>query len=365
MNILCVIDSLGSGGAQRQLTRLAISFKRLGHKVEFLTYYQNDFFEHELKNERINIKKIQANNIIERIIKIRKIIRNGDQDLVISFLDTPNFLVGISALGGRKWSFIAGERSANIIAFNKWPNKIKKRMACLADFIVCNSRNAENIWRKKYPKYSDKLKTIYNSVYIPSTVNEIEYLPRRNGKINILVAASYRKVKNLKGLIIAVSKLSLHERNQIVINWYGQIKTSDKGVYLEAKKLISNLNLQNVILLHEENKEIYSLMKQADYVALFSTYEGLPNCICEGMMLSKPIIMSKVSDYDVLVDESNGYLCDAEDYNSIKEALQKAINTSNSTLLKMGEASKKKAIRLFDCNKNAKAYLELLNTSNN
>ena len=39
MKILCVIDSLGSGGAQRQLVGLAIGFKERGHEVSFLVYH--------------------------------------------------------------------------------------------------------------------------------------------------------------------------------------------------------------------------------------------------------------------------------------------------------------------------------------
>jgi len=38
MIILCVIDTLGSGGAQRQLVNIAIGFKERGHTVSFLVY---------------------------------------------------------------------------------------------------------------------------------------------------------------------------------------------------------------------------------------------------------------------------------------------------------------------------------------
>lgn len=39
MKILCVIDCLGSGGAQRQLVNLATAFKEKGHEVSFLVYH--------------------------------------------------------------------------------------------------------------------------------------------------------------------------------------------------------------------------------------------------------------------------------------------------------------------------------------
>jgi glycosyltransferase involved in cell wall biosynthesis len=91
-------------------------------------------------------------------------------------------------------------------------------------------------------------------------------------------------------------------------------------------------------------------MKSADIVAIFSEYEGLPNAICEGMMIGKPIIMTKVSDFYTLVDESNGFLCDWNKTESIKQVFEKAINLDENTLIKMGNASKEKAVRLFSQN---------------
>ena len=88
-------------------------------------------------------------------------------------------------------------------------------------------------------------------------------------------------------------------------------------------------------------------MNEADIVGLFSKLEGLPNAICEAMMIGKPIIMSKVSDYINLVDEENGFLCDWDNPNSIKIALEQAIFLNDKELIKMGLKSKIKADKLF------------------
>ena len=39
MKILCVIDSLGSGGAQRQIVNLACGLKKKGHDVDVFVYF--------------------------------------------------------------------------------------------------------------------------------------------------------------------------------------------------------------------------------------------------------------------------------------------------------------------------------------
>ena len=42
--ILCFIDSLGAGGAQRQLVNLAFGLKKRDYIVSFLVYLVDDFY---------------------------------------------------------------------------------------------------------------------------------------------------------------------------------------------------------------------------------------------------------------------------------------------------------------------------------
>ena len=42
--ILCLVDSLGYGGAQRQLSGLAILLKSKGYNVKVLSYYNIHFY---------------------------------------------------------------------------------------------------------------------------------------------------------------------------------------------------------------------------------------------------------------------------------------------------------------------------------
>ena len=43
--ILLFIDSLGAGGAQRQLVGLAVMLKRRGYAVKVVTYYDHPFYK--------------------------------------------------------------------------------------------------------------------------------------------------------------------------------------------------------------------------------------------------------------------------------------------------------------------------------
>jgi hypothetical protein len=66
VKILCVIDNLGSGGAQRQLVEIALCLKDLGFHMQFLTYQPESFYYSSLINKGIAIKCINSKIIFER-----------------------------------------------------------------------------------------------------------------------------------------------------------------------------------------------------------------------------------------------------------------------------------------------------------
>lgn len=361
MKILLLIDSLGSGGAQRQMITLAEMLHEQKHEISFLVYHKEDFFKDRLMELGIPVKYIIEHRPLWRLLKVRKTIRRGKYDVVISFLETPNILNCFSAIGGKKWKVITSERSANIGRFLSVRGKVLAWLQYFSDAIVCNSYNAKSIWVKHYPKYKDKLNVIYNLVILPDITSE--YIPKRDGKLNIVVAASYQFLKNPIGLIRALTLMTELEQNQVKINWYGRVEITkgDTRAYDESVALISKYGLENSIFLNNPTKDIANIMNEADVVALFSEFEGQPNAICEAMMIGKPIIMTKVSDYQLLVNKDNGILCDWDKPESIRNALIEAIHWSSEEIKEKGIQSKKKAELLFSSSIIRNLWIEQIN----
>ena len=358
MKLLLFIPSLGSGGAERQLVSLALIFKEAGHDVEFLIYHKDFFYEHILSRYSIRVNYLETSNSIDRILKIRRFIRSNDWDTVISFLETPSFIACLSAIGGKKWKLITTELSSKKSTFQTLRGRLFCYSRKYSDFIVCNSYNAKAMWLSHYSEYKDKLRVIYNPVILPQI--DSQYTIKKDGKLNIVIAASYQYLKNPIGLINALNLMDVNFRNKISINWYGrkEITKGDTAAYDEAVFLIKKFKLSNIISLNDPTTDIANKMNQADVVALFSELEGLPNAICEAMMIGKPIIMTKFSDYSVLID-GNGFLCDWNDPNSIKDALEKAINLSHSEIKDYGLKSRRKALNLFSPDLVLKEWIDI------
>ena len=347
----------GGGGAERQIVTVACLLKEAGCDVEFLCYADGDFYAHILNDKQIPIRWFIYPNYFSRLFGIRRFIRKGKYDAVISFLETPNFLNNFAAVGGKKWKVITGERSAQERTFLSWKGRVFCWFQRYADFIVCNSDNARKMWMKYYPTYESKLRTIYNNVTLQPVTSK--YVPKKDGKLHIIVAASYLDVKNPFGLVKALSMMTDDEKCMIHVNWYGKNDDHRKVVYDEMNKQRMEYSLHNISL-HPAIENIQDKMNEADIVAIFSKYEGLPNAICEGMMLEKPIIMTRVSDFTVLVDETNGFLCDWNKPKTIKDALVQAMRYSREDLLEMGRASKSRAERLFSAESIKNKWMSLI-----
>ena len=53
MKIICLIESLGSGGAERQLSGLAVMLKQQGYEVEVGYYIKNEFYLSRLQDNGV------------------------------------------------------------------------------------------------------------------------------------------------------------------------------------------------------------------------------------------------------------------------------------------------------------------------
>lgn len=357
--ILFVAAGLGAGGAERQITTVACLMKQAGYDVAVYCWNNEDFFDKVLKDNNIKIHRIIAGGV-KRLLNVRKFIRNGNFDAVISFLPTPNFCNEFAAIGGKHWKVVTGERSSKVHK----PSSVKEYIYHFAEFFadikVCNSWNSCAKWKEIVPGVKSKITTIYNAVIIGDTLST--YIPRVDNKLHVVVTASIYKIKNPLGLLDAIVMMNEEERNCLVIDWYGNsyAATGDDVEFQEFRKGIEYYNLKKIIRIHPATSHVVDVIKKADAVALFSMIEGLPNAICEGMMVGKPVIMTRVSDYSVLIDESNGFLCEWDKPETIKDALLNAARLTSPQLAMMGESSKEKALKLFSPSVISKKWIDVI-----
>jgi glycosyltransferase involved in cell wall biosynthesis len=362
MKILCVIDSLGSGGAQRQLVGLAKKFTQRGHDVAFLVYHKIDFFKNELDEAGIQVYAVIEPNYLKRLFKMRRFIRKGNYDAVLSFLEASGFICEFAGLPFRRWRLIVGERSANPNIKKSLKKRFYRWFHLFAGYVVANSQSNINIVRKINPLLAKrKCRVIYNMVDLyywkPDPVN---YEFRKNGNVNMVIFASHRFLKNLNGLVEAVNLLSETDKQLLKIRWYGSLDNDNSKTLAQEK--IKKYGLEETFEFFKPVLDVRSVIYQADAVGLFSFYEGLPNVVCEAMACGKPVVVSAVSDIPgLLKDGINAYICNANDYASISTSLRNLIRSTENDLLQMGSENYRQAKILFSPDNIIDNYLNLLN----
>lgn len=360
--LLFFISGLGSGGAQRQIVELAVGFKSMGYNVRFLIYQNkwSEFYFQYITSHGIEIDGIYENNYLKRIYKVRRHIRSHKFDAVIAFLEAPSFMAELAGFPSRKWKLIVGERSADPAKRTSLKLRLFLKFHRFADYIVANSYANINIVREVAPGISSKkFRVIYNMLDSERLLPNKKNTFRKKGKLNLLVASSHRYLKNLDGLIEGVYLMEPQYRENLRISWFGSNKFDSS--LEDGLKKIQSYNLEDMFSFHKETLDIYDYMREADAVGLFSFFEGLPNAICEGMYMGKPIVATRVSDVPLLVEDNvNGFLCDANSSSSISYALTLLVCCSVDELSNIGERNEKKAKELFDKTKILSDYEKIL-----
>ena len=351
--ILCLIDSLASGGAQRQMSVLAPLLNEKGFKVKVVTYYDFQFYLPELQNAGVDYECVSCGQgLVARLCKIGRAIKCFDPDVVISYLDTPNILACLLHISNRsRWTLIVSER--NTTQKNSLGERIKFMLYRFADYIVPNSYSQRDFLNKNYPHYSDKCHVITNCVDTES------FIPNKpitsSDELRIMGVGRVLKQKNIPMLINAVQNVR-EQGEKIHVDWYG----SFFDTYEECQQLIRQFKLENIFEFHEPCQDIIKQYQSSSLFVLPSIFEGFPNVLCEAMSCGLPVIATDICDNRRIVQHNeNGFLVPSGDTKQLAERILQFMNMPLEKREEMGGKSRDIAVELFSRESFVKQYIRL------
>lgn len=356
VRIVILLESFTFGGAERQACVLAGEFKRRGHQVCVATYHRDDFYRFLLERENVEHHFLGGRGKVSWAANVRRFLRTHGQDVVLAFLAGPSAYAELAGLPRRSWGLVVCERSTGVVN-RSW---VKTYLHTFADYVTVNSHAARLAIGEANPRLRPKLVTIYNAVQIDA-FGQLTGVAARPDKIRLIVPARFDRNKNPRGLLLALQVLHAAQPSlRLRVDWYGDQK-ADPEVVRETRDGLTGLGLEGVLRLHPSADNIHGLMSQADAVLLPSFYEGLPNAVCEGMMLGKPILMSDVCDARNLVQEGiNGYRFNPHSPAAIADAIAGFAGLAPEERSRMGKSSRARAEKLFDVNTVVEHYLRIL-----
>lgn len=351
MRIICFTDSLGSGGAQRQLVGLACMLKESGHEVTVLTYYDIPFYKYLLNEADIRTDTIcGSNNYFKRIFCLYKYLRSYRNCVLIAYQETPSLIACFLRPLLKIKTLIVSERNTTQSITIK--DRIRFWLWRFADVVVPNSHSQANFILTHVDIPSSKVLPITNFVDMDT------FSPQRNRERSnvISVVASDKKEKNFDGVIRAARILRVYNIN-FVIKWFGI-----RPQYIaECRTIIEENGLADFVHLFEPVKDICKVYQDSDYFCLPSFFEGFPNVLCEAMSCGLPVACSNVCDNPYIVNnQENGFLFDPTSPESIANAISSLLSMSDSQYAAMAAANRERALALFSKSTFISKYLKLL-----
>lgn len=354
--ILCLIDSLGPGGAQRQIVGLATFLKQQGYDVIVTCYHDNRFYVDQLLSAGVPYVFLKAaQKGWFRQWYLMRYFRKVKPDVVISYLESPSIRSCVARIFNHRFKLIVSER--NTTQRTGKAEKFRFNLFRLADYIVPNAFSQTEYIKKNFPFLLSKVVTIPNFVDLRHFMPTANY--KRRHVPEIVIAATIWKSKNTLGFIDAVSVLK--ERGFFFhVSWYGKVETC-VGYFNECQDIIKELNVVDLIELKEKTTKIRDKYQEADYFCLPSFYEGTPNVICEAMACGLPILCSDVCDNSrYVVEDVNGFLFDPNDTDSIVRAFEKMLVINDKEYNKFREQSRQRAESLLSEDKFVESYVNLI-----
>lgn len=365
MKIVLFIDSLTSGGAQRQLCSLARLLQSDGHNVSVLVYYPLNFFESELlSNPKIPIHKIQWKGQCERFFGVRKFVCSEKPDIIISFLYVPCFLAELVRLvSPHRFKLIASERNHNTGATkrNDW---IRLGFHSLSSVVVANSHVQAHWLFRHAPWLRKKIQVITNCVDLEHFKPNASKEELREGSVlNMVVVGRYEAQKNGLALIEALARYNAErgELPRIQVDWYGNDSDPASGLLVTMRERIGALNLEGLLRLHAPSEDIVSVYHEADALCLVSLHEGCANVVCEAMACGIPAIVTDAGDNKYLLGNgASGIMASGTDPTSIFDALKRFALMSFGDRIEMGRQARRRAEELLSTQRFLREWSSLL-----
>lgn len=356
MKVLCLIESLVSGGAERQMIGLASLLKQDGHDVAVWTYYPQDFYRKQLDEGGVEYRCIiKARNRLLRIPTLLKEARRWKPDVLIAFLPTETLVACIMKLLGLKTKLIVSERNTS----QRYGLRERLRFFMFnmeADWVVSNSHMQERFIAVHYPSLKNKVRVITNYV------NTEYFTPgyrkqQKDGVIRMLCVARLSPQKNVLNFIDAVATLKSNGI-KLKIDWFGR---TDGAYAEECIKKVEKMNLSENIKFRGVTQYVREEYQKADVFCLPSLWEGFPNVICEAMSCGLPVLCGHICDNaDIVLEGVNGLLFDPCSVDDMISTVTHFVQLDDKKKYEMGQKSRELALLSFSSDLFIKKYLDII-----
>lgn len=357
MKVLHVITSLQTGGAEKLMTDLLPRLRDKGIDTEIClfqgkeTQFKEDLAKRGIKIIDLSINKTVYNPI--NILKLIKIIRNGNYDIVHTHNTAPQFFAAIAGLFCSTILCTTEHSTTNRRRSLWWFKPFDRWMYFQYQKIICISNKTEENLRYSIKCKSEKILTINNGIdvckYYEATPLPIKELAQNCG-VALIQVAGFRYQKDQDTAIRALKYLDDNVHLFLI---------GDGPRRVGIEKLIKKNQLDQRVHLLGIRDDVANLLRGSDIAIMSSHYEGFGLSAVEAMAAGIPVVATNIDGLSQVVQDA-GILFEHEDETDLAEKIKKLLNNKD-TYNKVVERGIARAM-LFDISEMANKYEKVYNS---
>ena len=362
MKILLVTDSLGSGGAQRQLVNLAIGLKKKCHEIHLFTYNNQDFYKDIILKSGIRLHDLNIKSqkySLKPPFHLNRLIRTERFDVILSFLPTANIYAILASISLTHTPIIVSERASKQTE-KPYSGKLRQFYR-LASHVVTNSAHEKTRLTEEHKWIEHKITMISNGL----DTNIFRPNPRSTmldvtSDLNLLAVGRTDQNKNPLGLVRALAVCKKSHGFIPNVSWVG-VHTESQHIdkinsIISAESLEGNWKWMGV------RKDIPELMRAHDALIHPSLSEGQSNVVNEALSSGLPILAGKIADHPSLIEVGvRGFLFDPNSPEEIASAILKYKKLDTLKKINMAENCRSYALSELSIESYTQKYIDLFN----
>jgi len=366
IRVLYLIDSLGSGGAQRQLVTLATSLARSAVEPEVALYHPVRHFAPDLcaAGVRIHQLGVRGGKDPGVFLSLARLVRTRRFDIVHTYLTRPGVLARLAMLGRSSPRVVVSERSVDL---GHYPLMVaaERLLSRRGAAMVVNADVVREYIEEIVPAWRGRVRVIPNGIAWAEPTPEEEEAAAAwrasligDARLLLAVVARVSREKNPLLLLAAVSRLPERARKAIRFVWVGACR--DRAFGQQVAEEVSARGLTERVLFLPPTEAIRDVYLGADAVGLTSDWEGFPNALLEATAHGRPAIATSVGCVtDLVRPGENGWLISPGDAASLTEALEQLAYTPAERLREMGRNGSERVLQEYSADRLASRTLRL------
>ena len=343
LRVLYFIDSLGSGGAQRQLVTLVRALDRAAVEPTVAVYHPLYHFRPELAEAGIRIVNLGpgGGRNPRVLLRLTALLKRGGFDLVHSYMRAPSVLARVASSLIFGPPVIVSERNVDL-GQARGAITLERMLAGRAAAMIVNAEAIRVHVERLVPAWRKMIKVIPNGVAWSEPTDAErrkagEFRRSHLGGAEILLGVvariEWQKAPDI--LLHALELLPDEVCGRIRVVWVG--KTIDRELVLLIRRRLEDSPLAGRVSFIPETRDVRSVYLGIDGLVLPSRWEGFPNVVLEALAHGVPVIATDVGDVRKLVEPgTSGWVVPTGDAGALASAIRDLVGSPTALREQMG-----------------------------